>query len=397
MLAADREPVAGLEPLRLGEVILALPVEVPPPDAEQHLLLPGGTNEGDAATLAESMHVVQDRVDDEPAAEIHVPGKETEELPRIDAVRVHDARALRRDPEALRVEDPCRIDERCVDRALFDRVVELQLDDGTIRLRHDALEVVVDLQDEARARLDSDARALRKIRPQRPGHPAGEELEPQLRAPGRAWAAVTAVARARVLRLPRLDGPGFLGRGEEENDVVHLSGAPRSDVEPRDVRPAVWYPREHEAPVIVGTRIPPRGVRPRHCGPHVDPRQMRRNGGKRRGRFRWGPPRPAELCPSGDPGDLRPGQRGIEEVATVPRLGMPWRHQASTYGVDHHRSVAARRVVAGERERRDSAAVVASATAPVQDGLDVLVVGWPQRRGAPVRPSCGEAHGEDST
>src|SRR5215212_1701046 len=200
------------------------------------------------------MHVVQDRVDDEPAAEIHVPGKETEELPRIEAVCVDDPCALRRDPEALRVEDACRIYERRVDRALLHRLVQLQLDNGAIGLRCDAVKVVVDLQDEARAWFDSDTRALRKIRPERPGHPAGEELEPELRASRGAWAAVTAVARARVLRLPRLHGSGGLGRGEEKDDVVHLRGAPRPDVEPGDVRPAAWHPREHEAPVVVGTR-----------------------------------------------------------------------------------------------------------------------------------------------
>ena len=62
--------IARQEGLRAGELVLALPVEVPIADREQRHAPAAGTDERDVPALAEQVHVMEHAVDREPAAEV---------------------------------------------------------------------------------------------------------------------------------------------------------------------------------------------------------------------------------------------------------------------------------------------------------------------------------------
>ena len=83
VLAADREPVAVVEPHRHGEPVVPLPVELPAADRQQHLTLARRADDRDLASFAEAVHVQQHRVDREALAQVDVRAQEPQERSRV--------------------------------------------------------------------------------------------------------------------------------------------------------------------------------------------------------------------------------------------------------------------------------------------------------------------------
>src|SRR6266508_3231060 len=173
VLAADRQLVAVAEANRHREPVVALPVELPVADREQHLALVRSSYENDAATLPEPVHVQEHRADHEAVLQVKIRAEQAQHRARVTAPGMRHA-LPGRNAKRLGRDQPAEVDDRSVDPALLDFTVRLARDDGAIGTRRGRLEVVVDLDDEPRARLDERPGSLREVAPGGSGRPARE-------------------------------------------------------------------------------------------------------------------------------------------------------------------------------------------------------------------------------
>ena len=133
---------------RAGELVFALPVEVPVADREQRHPPAVGADERDVPALAEQMHVVEHAVDRE-LTDVDARADDRQERPRVERDR---ARSVCGRPGSNMPErEPAEVHQRDVRAALRDRVGELELDGRAVGRRPDVVQVVVHLQDQARA------------------------------------------------------------------------------------------------------------------------------------------------------------------------------------------------------------------------------------------------------
>ena len=156
--------------------------------------------------------------------------------------------------------------------------------------------------------------------------------------------------------------------------MVHLFREPRQDVEAGHERARGARPRKHEAAVVVAAVAHARRVRRGHRQLHVGPDRGRRYRRQHATRSRRVAARGSRRRPARDRADLRRRQR---RVVLVRARGCRRTTAACASSRLRVRSTIARDAPArtSGREGRDSAGVVATRAACVEDPFDVLVVG----------------------